>query len=168
VATYDPDLTDRLSLALAEAGVLSQFRAVCLRYGPKTPYGAGRLKAKTLASALVAAGASAKAIPRFQVVQFGHQTIGDWTWFGVVHIQTGQVLEVMFEGADGIRSAGSTLHSLCNKAARQRPGIVESGPPYPRPYYDDEPGRLEAIAADLAALIDAIQVVIRDTPGLLD
>jgi hypothetical protein len=168
LTTFDADLSDRISLALAEAGVLSQFRAVCLRYPLKDPLGTAKLNTKRLASALVAAGTTAKSISGTPAVEFGKNGKGDWVWCGVVHIQGGDCLEVLLECSNGIRSAGSTLHSLSTKAARLRPGIVASGPPYPRPYYDDEPGRLEAIAADLVALIDAIQGVLRDTPGLLD
>jgi hypothetical protein len=165
VGTFDEAITDRLSLALAESGVLSHFRALCLRYPLKEPLGTERLTSAALARALEAAGTRAKSLAKFQTVQFGHETVDSWTWFGVVVIQNSRRLELMFEGSNDVRAAGSTLHDLCDTAARLRPGSVESGPPYPRPYYD--PDHLGELAADLVALVAEMQAVLRRTRGLL-
>jgi hypothetical protein len=159
----DEALFDRLCVMFGKSGLIERYLELARRYeAPDREDGPGP-NMKNLVKIIQSHHANAKLFSKWRVIEMCSETINGWWWTGKLVMKRYNVIEIQFEGQNGILGVGSNLSHIWGVASRLVPDVQPpSGPlPYPQIAYDNDEERLDRMMGEIVRYFDEVKDVIR-------
>jgi hypothetical protein len=163
-STFDEELFNRFCVAIGKAGLIERYLEFAYRYESPFRDQAPGPNMKEIVKVIQDHGATAKLYSKWRVIELCSEVINGWWWTGKLVMKRYNVIEVQFEGKNGIQSLGSTMSDISHVASDLISKNQDSFSipfKFPCPRYDGDDERLARMMAEVVEYFNEIKNVIR-------